>query len=321
MKVINLRFTDYDSSYDPKKQLIYRLLSEDFEINMEGKPDFIISCGLGFDHVKYHDCVKILWTGENCVPNFNWFDYAIGFDYLSFNDRYLRVPLYAFYMQDMERVARRCCRLDSEMAQRCLNRGFCSFVVSNGDGDPMRRLFFEKLSQYKRVDSGGRYLNNVGGPVRDKFEFCSKYKFNIAFENSSSPGYVTEKILQAYAADTVPIYYGDPSVERDFSLSSMVRVIDDADIDRAVAEIIRLDQDDSAYMDVLSQRSFAYDDPNLYNNRLKAFFCNIFSQDIQAARRRVRYGYQSIQAHRLAPILYSYQRVKAIASYGARFFR
>lgn len=321
MKLINLKFTDYDPSYDPKKQLIYKLLSEDFEVNMDGPPDYIISCGLGFDHVKYHDCVKILWTGENCVPDFNWFDYAIGFDYLSFNDRYLRVPLYVFYMQDMERVSHRCCSRDTEKENRCLSRGFCSFVVSNGDGDPMRRLFFEKLSQYKRVDSGGRYLNNVGGPVRDKLEFCSKYKFNIAFENSSSPGYVTEKILQAYAADAVPIYYGDPSVERDFCLRSMIRVTDEEDIDRAVAEIIRLDQDDAAYLDVLSQRSFAYDDPELYNKRLKAFFNNIFSQDMQTARRRVRYGYQSIQAHRLAPILYSYQRVKSIASYGARLFR
>ena len=92
MKVINLRFTDYDSSYDPKKQLIYRLLFEDFEINMEGKPDFIISCALGFDHVKYHDCVKILWTGENCVPNFNWFDYG----YQSIQEHRLAPILYSY---------------------------------------------------------------------------------------------------------------------------------------------------------------------------------------------------------------------------------
>lgn len=85
--------------------------------------------------------------------------------------------------------------------QELLNRKFCSFVVSNSQfSDPLRKRFFERLCKYKKVDSGGRYLNNIGGPVRDKLAFCRGYKFNIAFENSSVDGYTTEKIMEAYAA-------------------------------------------------------------------------------------------------------------------------
>ena len=91
-------------------------------------------------------------------------------------------------------------------------------------------------------------MNNIGGPVKDKMTFLREYKFNIAFENSVSPGYTTEKIIDVYAAQTLPIYYGNPTVETDFCLDSMVRVKDEADIECAIEEIIRLDNDDDAYM-------------------------------------------------------------------------
>ena len=59
-------------------------------------------------------------------------------------------------------------------------RKFCSFVVSNADAKPIRQHFFEKLSDYKKVDSGGRFMNNVGGPVADKIDFHRQHKFVIA---------------------------------------------------------------------------------------------------------------------------------------------
>jgi hypothetical protein len=40
----------------------------------------------------------------------------------------------------------------------------------------------------------------------------SKYKFNICFENMSYPGYVTEKIIDAILAGTIPVYWGAPDI-------------------------------------------------------------------------------------------------------------
>ena len=141
-------------------------------------------------------------------------------------------------------------------------------------------------------------MNNVGGPVKDKLEFCRGYKFNIAFENSASPGYTTEKIMEAYAAESVPIYYGNPTVETDFRPESMVRVMGEDDIERVVEEVIRLDKDDAAYLAKCRERCFAVPDPHVYEQELESFLCHIFDQPLEKARRRNRYGCQAMmQAH------------------------
>lgn len=301
-KDIKLKFVDFSHGYVPENELLYKTISRHYNVILSDRPDYVISCGLGYDHLRYPDCIKILWTGENIVPDFNFFDYAIGFDHLEFEDRYLRMPLYAFYQDDMNRLVQRGSRGDAEY----LDRGFCSFVVTNGGGDPMRRLFFERLSKYKQVASGGRFLNNTSGPVIDKYAFSRKYKFNIAFENSSSSGYVTEKLLQAYAAESVPIYYGDPNVGTDFNVESMVRVSDEKGIERAVAEIIRLDNDDDAYLRMVRAKCLSYENRDMYAEKLDAFLQGIFSKDRGDARKRNCYGYQCGKTRHEAKVLGAY---------------
>lgn len=221
------------------------------------------------------------------MPDFNHYDYAIGFDRISFGDRYLRMPLYAFY-REYQKLENRV----APDAKELLNRGFCSFVVSNSAlADPLRTSFFHKLSKYRKVDSGGRYLNNVGGPVPDKLEFCRKYKFNIAFENSVSPGYVTEKVMQPLTWFSMPIYYGDPFVEDEFSAQSMVRVRDADDVDRAIEEIIRLDKNDDEYLARVTAPCLARPYGS-YEAALEKFLTDIVDRPVEEARRLNRYGCQ-----------------------------
>ena len=66
----------------------------------------------------------------------------------------------------------------------------------------------------------------------------------MAFENSSYPGYTTEKLLQAMQAGTVPIYWGDPSVGRDFNAARFVNVHDYASTKAVIDKICQLDQDE-----------------------------------------------------------------------------
>lgn len=75
---------------------------------------------------------------------------------------------------------------------------------------------------YKKVDSGGKYKNNIGKPVENKRDFQMTHKFVIAFENTSTRGYTTEKIIGAYAAGAVPIYWGDPDVAMTFNTKSFI---------------------------------------------------------------------------------------------------
>jgi len=311
-KTIHLRFVDHDTSYVPEQNLLYKLIARHYTIDQTGAPDFIISCGLGNNHLKYPGAVKILWTGENYVPDFNYFDYAIGFDNLSFEDRYIRIPLYYFYFGEGGTLLTRKTDPDPSL----LNRKFCSFVVSSPRGNPLRRRFFEALSKYKRVDSGGRWLNNIGGPVANKHDFISGYKFNICFENSSSPGYTTEKLPQALAAQTLPIYYGNPTVETDFNPASFIRLRDETDIDSAVQEVIRLDQDDDAYMRAVTASCLDTADYAAHLKQLEAFLCHIFDQTPTVARRRNVFGYQAEQCRRMTPVLLGYEFARNAAWIG-----
>ncbi len=50
------------------------------------------------------------------------------------------------------------------------------------------------------------------GPCENKHELLSRYKFVIAYENTAYPGYVTEKVIDAMVAGSVPVYMGAPDV-------------------------------------------------------------------------------------------------------------
>jgi len=46
----------------------------------------------------------------------------------------------------------------------------------------------------------------------DKVKTISNYKFVVCFENTSYPGYVTEKIIDCFAAGSIPVYCGAPNI-------------------------------------------------------------------------------------------------------------
>lgn len=291
-KTIKLKFVDYFGQ-KPEETFVYQILSRSYDIELAQSPDYVISGGLGREYRKY-DCLRIGFIGESYCPDFNQFDYAIGFDHLTFGDRYVRIPLYAVYgeFRYLSELRRQIAEdVKAGRVEKYLKRDFCSFVVSNADGDPARLEFFRELSKYRPVASGGRLLNNVGGPVADKNHFLMGYKFNLAFENSCVPGYTTEKILQPLAVGSVPVYYGNPRIADDFDSACMVRVSDRNDFGRAIEEIVALDRDDDAYLARLVGAA-AVRTADHYEKALTEFLRNIFDQPLASARRLNEYGYQ-----------------------------
>ncbi len=80
-----------------------------------------------------------------------------------------------------------------------------------------RNGYIFELMKKLRVDSYGRFLTNrqLPGPDRGwrtKLEVISRYKFCLAFENSRTVDYVTEKFFHPLMAGTVPVYRGAPNV-------------------------------------------------------------------------------------------------------------
>jgi hypothetical protein len=132
---------------------------------------------------------------------------------------------------------------------------FCCMVVSNPKCKE-RNEFFHKLSKYKKIDSGGKFLNNIGIPVENKVEFIKDYKFVIAFENSSYPGYTTEKLIEPLLVNSIPIYWGNPEVGKDFNTNSFINIKDVLEFDAAINKIIELDTDDEKYLAMRNEPSF-----------------------------------------------------------------
>ena len=134
----------------------------------------------------------------------------------------------------------------------------------------------------------------IGKTVEDKLAFIGRYKFTIAFENESHPGYTTEKIYEPMLVNSLPVYWGNPLVHRDFNPASFLNYYDYGSQDALIARIIEVDQNDDLYCDYLRQPWFHGNQINRFINpeNVLAQFDRIFSSGrtpIAQRRSPVRY--------------------------------
>jgi alpha(1,3/1,4) fucosyltransferase len=306
MKTVKIWYTDFWPEFDPRSLFLMDVISPDIRVVLDEKnPDILFYSCFGTVHRTY-DCLRVFFTGENVRPDFNICDYAIGFDHLVLEDRHLRYPLY-FCDPERAEAAHRRAPVDASLTR---DRGFCTFIYSNGRADPVRDGFFHRLSAQRPVTSLGRHLRNddrfdhVKGldPVSAKVSVMSDFNFSIAFENSSTPGYTTEKLFHAFAARCIPIYWGNPKVDLDFNPRAFINRHDFENDDSCIAHVMALAQDPQRMVTILNEPVFADgNDPARRRGELAAFLNFIFGQDLEAARRRTRYGYAPIFVRRHAP--------------------
>lgn len=75
-------------------------------------------------------------------------------------------------------------------------------------------------------------------------EIYKNYRFAITMENTMIPGYVTEKIMNAFIAGAIPIYWGHKeTVEKYFNPKAFVNVNNFESLEVAAKYIIDLDND------------------------------------------------------------------------------
>lgn len=284
-KEIAIKFVDCYKGFDDKINYITLILAEKYELIFSDNPTYLFFDVFGEEHLEY-DCVKIFFTCENMTPNFNHADYALGFNHMTFSDRYIRIPLYVVYNAFSSMKNKKL--IDPE---KVLNRKFCSFVYSNNKySDCIRTDFFHILSKYKRIDSGGKLLNNMNGRVDDKLNFIKDYKFNIAFENSVLDGYTTEKIMEPMSVNSIPIYWGNPSISKDFNPKSFINAADFDSLEELAEYVAYLDKNDDAYIEKLKE-PWLHDESMLgWRDNLKDFLFHIIDQNPQNAKKIPQHG-------------------------------
>ena len=261
--------------------------SYDFEFTTDLDADFVLHSGNGYGVLRYSG-VRIFATGENVSPSFSLSDYALGFNKLSYGDRYLWLPLIRLYGHSYRIMTEPRLPASEVMAMKT---GFCAYVMSNtSQSAPERSKIFDLLSAYKTVNSGGGWRNNVGGRVKDKVAFQTAHKFVIAFENTSFPGYLTEKIGDAAASHAVPIYWGDPEVAQIINPKAFINCHDFPTLRDAVEHVIKVDQDDALYRAMLAEPWFVggREPEALSEATCAGFLRHIFEQEPAEAFRRSR---------------------------------
>ncbi len=283
---VKIAFSDFWDGFDYNPSgkesfdnTLYSIVSERYKVEISENPDFLIYSVFGDTHKKYNNCKKIFYTGENRRPDFNQCDYSISFDYIN-DPRNHRFPLSGLILYENKIFEQFEKKIETEKIKNQKTK-FCNFVFSNPNA-PLRNQLFMKLSRYKRVDSGGIVFNNLGHTVGDKLNFISDYKFTIAFENSESPGYTTEKLVHPKLVDSIPIYWGNPEFGKDWNTKSVVNAYDYKNINDLVDYIIEMDNDDDLYFKTLNEPHFNKKEipRDLDYRNLLDFLDRIFSNNI-----------------------------------------
>lgn len=293
-KRIKIKFVGFVwEGFKPEELLIYRILCKYYDVVICDDADYIICTIFGekYEYCKYPQ-VRIMYVGENYIPDYNFVDYSICRYPLTLYDRNFFLPGCADDMDghwsalwDKERNFNRDFLASKEF--------FGNFIAGHESENNIRGDFFKLLETYKRIESPGRYLNNMVDKkvvnFRDssKIEFQRKCKFTLCFESTSHYDFCTEKIVDAFYSDTIPVYYGNKEIDKIFNKDAFIDCSKYESFLQVKERIIELDQNDDLYLEMLNRPIFAEEfNPYKLEEDLEAYVRHIFDQPLESAYRR-----------------------------------
>jgi len=261
------------------------VLQKKYEVIRDDTPDFLIFTHIGQRH-RLYNCTKIFYSQEVYPPNWKECDYTIHSCWFP-GDRAFHLPIFAFGRSPDPLLSPR-------GGINAFRRRFCVFLAGYDDFSVRnRRELLQALGRYRKVDSFGKALNNTGIKADDgyhaKIALLSNYKFHVAFENKQRPGWCTEKLYDALAAGTVPIYWGDPRVEEYFNPQAFIQARNFRTWEALAEYVAYLDQNEDLYRKYLSAAPFPGSSaPEVFHEeRVLKFFEKIFlGREKPVAQRR-----------------------------------
>ena len=181
----------------------------------------------------------------------------LSYDIILYSDKdNIDIPLFVYYIHGNNFLE----KLIYRPIVTSVPKKFCCFIVSNGNCE-VRNKMFHLINQYKKVDSYGRFENNMDEIIEYNYwskefhEFISNYKFIICFENSKFGTYSTEKIINPYLSGIIPIYWSTHHIHNVFNKDSMIFLENETDEDyvKVLNQIIELDNDDPKYLEYVNR--------------------------------------------------------------------
>jgi len=229
------------------------------------------------------DFSSITLSGEN-----HW---SLGYQKFT-HPRYLRMPSYvidAWTMFDESRI------VDSpfswltkqskyENVKNQFNK-FCS--VTQASNNEFRGKLFDILTSYKQISSSGpwrqtlfnsetlnkyewqksQYVGRCDGlTYREKIEFFKTCKFNICVHYTNTDYIIQEKLLHAFFANSVPLFFGNRFIEEDgLNPNKFINLHKYEKIEDCLELVKKIDTDESLHKKYIEE-------PIFVNNILPKYF-------------------------------------------------
>jgi hypothetical protein len=141
--------------------------------------------------------------------------------------------------------------------------------------------------EYKTVDCYGTLFKNTSNNLIETttwynphiMDIIRDYKFMICMENTQCDNYWTEKLINGYIGNTIPIYWGDPNICDIFNEKSFIN-INKLGIEKGIETIKNLDSNDMMYNDIHNEVPITNNKYETYYNEAyyKEYMSNIFSK-------------------------------------------
>jgi alpha(1,3/1,4) fucosyltransferase len=230
--------------------------------------DIIFKSGSG--STRTDPMKTIFYTGENSRPDFLHCRYALSFDRDDWSGRNLYFPNWmgrlnwpnykrtknsthpAHHWENLIDPA--VLTTPRPLTSELYDKQFCAIVAYAYEG--LRVSLTAGLNDYRKVNARGRLFGN---PLnQSKHDFFRSYKFVLCPENSFFPGYVTEKLFDAWVGGAVPLYFGGSGADSTINSKAFVNYANFFNATQFIKKVISLDQSKEAYAEV-------YHEPLLLN--------------------------------------------------------
>jgi len=195
-------------------------------VGVNDNPDILLVSVLGgnINLVKdYKAKIKLFFTGENTSYNpyhhqfdddnvlKENFDIIVGFKYNN-----VRFPLwisyykYLDYKEDEDNIIKHLQESYDKNVKK--EKKFLTTLLSHNNSfqNNFRPYLYNLMLKYAPVICASTLFNNypkIGNLPSEKIDHISESVFNICPENSHGEGYITEKVIHALEAGTIPIYW------------------------------------------------------------------------------------------------------------------
>lgn len=156
---------------------------------------------------KFPAATRFLYLGENVRPDFSETDYCMTFEMSSLCGRNVYLPLWLLRSTKYApRIVDYQTYQSDELEESRAGNGGEDAVVYIGNNSTANRI--EAITVLRQHGICVDCFGSQTRPVPNKIDTLKKYKYNLCFENSYTPGYVTEKIVDSFLGGSFPIYWG-----------------------------------------------------------------------------------------------------------------